>query len=51
MANFIGFAEIAGAVIAAFGLSLALEWVSLYGLTSIMPGHHSHSGSGAKRDV
>ena len=37
MNGFIGFAEIAGAVIAALGLALGLEWVGLYGLTSIMP--------------
>ncbi len=37
MDNFIGFAEIAGAIIAALGLALGLEWVGLYGLTSMMP--------------
>jgi len=48
MGNFIEFAEVAGAVIAAFGLALGLEWVSLYGLTSIMPGRHNQAGSGRK---
>jgi hypothetical protein len=37
MDTFLGFAEIAGAIIAALGLALGLEWVGLYGLTSMMP--------------
>jgi hypothetical protein len=37
MENFIGFVEVAGAIIAALGLALGLEWVGLYGLTSMMP--------------
>jgi hypothetical protein len=37
MENFIGFAEVAGTIIAALGLALGLEWVGLYGLTSMMP--------------
>jgi hypothetical protein len=37
MENFIGFVEIAGVMIAALGLALGLEWVGLYGLTSMMP--------------
>lgn len=37
MDSFIGFAEVAGAIIAALGLALGLEWVGLYGLTSVMP--------------
>ena len=37
MDSFIGFAEVAGAIIAALGLALGLEWVGLYGLTSLMP--------------
>lgn len=36
MGNVIAFAEVAGAIIAAFGLALALEWIGLYGLTSMM---------------
>jgi len=36
MDGFVGFAEIAGAIIAAFGLALGLEWVGLYGLTSLV---------------
>ncbi|HKV03908.1 MAG TPA: hypothetical protein VJO53_02250 [Candidatus Acidoferrales bacterium] len=42
MSNFIDFAEIAGAVIAALGLALGLEWVGLYGLTSLMPARRNH---------
>lgn len=37
MNSFFGFAEVAGAIIAALGLALGLEWVGLYGLTSLMP--------------
>jgi hypothetical protein len=37
MDSFIGFAEVAGAMIAALGLALGLEWVALYGLTTLMP--------------
>jgi len=36
MDSFVGFAEITGAIIAAFGLALGLEWVGLYGLTSMV---------------
>ena len=43
MDNFIGFAEVAGAIIAALGLALGLEWVGLYGLTSLMPIRRNHS--------
>lgn len=51
MGNFIGFAEIAGAIIAAFGLALGLEWVGLYGLTSMVPGRRNQPGTGAKSDA
>lgn len=51
MGDFIGFAEVAGAVIGAFGLALVLEWVSLYGLTSMMPGRQNQPRSGAKSDI
>ena len=51
MGNFIGFAEVAGAVIGAFGLALALEWVSLYGLTSLVPGRRNGPANGAKSDI
>jgi hypothetical protein len=46
MNNFIGFAEVAGAIIAALGLALGLEWVGLYGLTSLMPVRRDHSRDG-----
>jgi hypothetical protein len=46
MNNFIAFAEVAGAIIAALGLALALEWVGLYGLTSLMPVRRDHSREG-----
>jgi len=46
MNGFIGFAEIAGAMIAAVGLALGLEWVGLYGLTSMMPGRREQPRNG-----
>lgn len=46
MDGFIGFAEIAGSIIAALGLALGLEWVGLYGLTSIMPARRDHPKNG-----
>jgi len=46
MDGFIGFVEIAGAMIAAVGLALGLEWVGLYGLTSMMPGRREQPGNG-----
>lgn len=51
MVNFVGFAEIAGAIIAAFALALGLEWIGLYGLTSMVPGRRDQSGSGAKTHI
>jgi hypothetical protein len=46
MDNFIGFAEIAGVFIAALGLALGLEWVGLYGLTSLMPARQTERKDG-----
>ena len=46
MDSFISFAEIAGVIIAALGLALGLEWVGLYGLTSLMPVRRDHSHDG-----
>lgn len=46
MDSFIGFAEVAGAIIAALGLALGLEWVGLYGLTSLMPVRRNHQRDG-----
>jgi hypothetical protein len=37
MDSFIAFAEVTGAIIGALGLALAIEWIGLYGLTSLMP--------------
>lgn len=51
MSSFIEFAEVAGAIIAAFGLALGLEWVGLYGLTGMMPGRRNEPSKGAKSDV
>jgi len=46
MDSFIGFAEIEGVIIAALGLALGLEWVGLYGLTSLMPVPRDRSHDG-----
>jgi hypothetical protein len=46
MDNFIGFAEIAGVIIAALGLALGLEWVGLYGLTTLLPARRSERRDG-----
>jgi len=48
MNGFIGFAEIAGAIIAALGLALGLEWVGLYGLTRILPGRRQGPQNGQR---
>jgi hypothetical protein len=37
MNSFIAFAEVTGAILAALALALGLQWVSLYGITSLMP--------------
>jgi len=37
MDGFIGFAEVVGAVIAAMGLAMGLEWLTLSGLMHLMP--------------
>ncbi len=37
MDNFIAFAEVAGAIIAAMGLAMWLEWLTLNGLMRLMP--------------
>jgi len=36
VSNLLGYAEVVAAMIAAFGLAVALEWVGLYGLTTLM---------------
>ena len=37
MDGFVGFAEVVGAVIAAMGLAMGLEWLTLSGLMHLMP--------------
>jgi hypothetical protein len=37
MDSFIAFAEVTGAILAALGLALALEWYGLNGLMHLMP--------------
>ncbi len=37
MISFIAFAEITGAVLAAFALAVGLEWIGLNGLIRLMP--------------
>jgi hypothetical protein len=37
MEAFIGFAEVAGTIIAALGLAICLEWLALSGLLRLMP--------------
>jgi hypothetical protein len=46
MSGFIEFSEIVGAILAALGLALGLEWVGLYGLTSLMPVRRDHPRDG-----
>lgn len=46
--DFIAFVEIAGAIIAAFGLALGLEWVGLYGITSLIPSRRQAPRDGHK---
>ena len=49
MSSFLGYAEVVGAVMAAFALAVGLEWVGLYGLTSLMPGRGNNPRDGAKK--
>jgi hypothetical protein len=37
MIGFVAFAEITGAVLAAFALAVGLEWMGLHGLMRLMP--------------
>jgi len=46
MDSFIAFAEVAGVIIAALGLALGLEWIGLYGLTSMVGNRRDHSQQG-----
>ena len=47
MDSFLGYLEVAGAIIGAFGLAIGLEWVGLYGLTSLMPERRNDLNKGA----
>ena len=46
MENFIAFAEITSAIIAAIGLALGLEWLSLNWLMRMMPQRHGRGPGG-----
>jgi hypothetical protein len=46
MENFIAFAEITSAIIAAIGLALGLEWLSLNWLMRMMPQRHGRGPAG-----
>jgi hypothetical protein len=43
MDNFIAFAEVVAAIIAAMGLAMWLEWATLNGLMHLMPGRHHNA--------
>ncbi len=51
MSGFIGFAEVVGAIIAAIGLSMGLEWIALNGLLRLMPVHHDARGAGSVQEL
>lgn len=46
MDSFIAFAEVAGAIIAAMGLAMWLEWMTLNGLMHLMPGSRPAAQTG-----
>jgi hypothetical protein len=46
MENFITFAEISSAIIAAIGLALGLEWLSLHWFMRMMPQRHGRGSMG-----
>jgi hypothetical protein len=45
MDDFIGFIEVAGAITAAMGLAMSLEWLALNGLLRLMPARHRREPS------
>ena len=45
MYGFIQYAELAGAVIASFGLAMGLQWLGMSGLFHVMPGRGAHAVS------
>jgi hypothetical protein len=50
MDSFIAFAEVVGAIIAAMGLAMWLEWLTLNGLLHLMPGQGAPHPSASKQD-
>lgn len=48
MDNFIGFAEITSAIIAAMGLAMCLEWFALNGLMRLMPSRREQEAGGTQ---
>jgi hypothetical protein len=47
MDGFLGFAEVAGAIVAAMGLAMGLEWLTLSGLLRLMPMRRDSREAGA----
>ena len=50
MDSFIAFAEVVGAIIAAMGLAMWLEWLTLNGLLHLMPGQRTSHPSATRQD-
>jgi hypothetical protein len=50
MDSFIAFAEVVGAIIAAMGLAMGLEWLTLNGLLHLMPGQQTSHPSTTRQD-
>jgi hypothetical protein len=50
MNSFIAFAEVVGAIIAAMGLAMGLEWLTLNGLLHLMPGRRTSHPSTTRQD-
>jgi len=50
MDSFIAFAEVVGAIIAAMGLAMWLEWLTLNGLLHLMPGQRTPHSSTTRQD-
>jgi hypothetical protein len=49
MDSFIAFAEVVGAIIAAMGLAMGLEWLTLNGLLHLMPGRRTPHPSATRQ--
>jgi hypothetical protein len=50
MDGFIGFAEVTGAILAALGLALGLEYATLNGLIRLMPARRDESRDGRRQE-